>query len=230
LIQKKELPIPESHKKVLLEPQPIPESHKKVLLHIAKEGPQTKYEIEIKTKINHASVHEAIKNLLNLGLVEGEKIGTTRIGLPKTKYKLNFHGLLRAIRISDLKDLDKIIEKWKNLDHLLFGKWGFLVAKIGRSEVEKLLMQAAAFVDTFHGDETILDEFRAEVLGGLYDDYRDKFWAKGAKNLRFEKWIEVFKVDAELKNYIMEYLEETLRSARKDIEWVQFLKRKLSHP
>jgi hypothetical protein len=94
--------------------KPIPESYKKVLLQIAKEGPQTKYEIEKKTTVNHASIHDAVKYFIATKAFEGKKVGFTRTGQAKTKYKITLKGLCNTLADSDQLwwDMDKYAERW----------------------------------------------------------------------------------------------------------------------
>ena len=68
-------------------------SQKKVLSYLALSGkPQTKYKIEKGTRINHASVHEAVNELEKEGILKSEKIGKSRARQDVKEYCLTRHG------------------------------------------------------------------------------------------------------------------------------------------
>jgi len=245
------------------EERPLPESHKKVLLGIAKKGPQTKYKIEKETKVNHASTHEAVKNLLNMGMLEGEEVGTTRVGLPKTEYKLTFFGFYMALKNADGEDYGQIIKKWRYLEPLLLGKWDYFVQKVGKEQTKNFLLLNDYFVKKgwrkssdyflFCGSKTIIarsskleeiiEAFRKNLVSDLFEWFsrpvyidEESFWdaeeyeqAWGEKPRQtFEKWIDAFNGDPQLRKYDEEYISDRLDAARLEIEWAQFLRRKIS--
>ncbi|MGQ9642194.1 MAG: hypothetical protein ACUVUF_08815 [Candidatus Bathycorpusculaceae bacterium] len=200
----------------------ITESLKKVLLQIANEGPQTKYRIEKYTKVNHASIHEAVKNLVNAGVLEGEHIGTTRIGLPKTQYKLTFYGLCIALAVAKREDYDKIIQKWKHLEPLLLGRWAHLKQKIGRKEAEDFIFHASSAVKEYSSPEKAMEDFTNTAMWRIIE-----LDPEGPQP-SFEKWIEAFKADPQLKRLAVRYIDEQLVCARANMKWFSSLKRRFS--
>lgn len=226
---------------VSVQTQHMTQSQKKVLRYLAEKGPATKYEIEKITKVNHASVHEAIKKFLGYQFIEGETIGITRVRLPKIQYRLNFHGLLAALRIADWKDIGKIVQKWTHLEPLLLGKWKYLIEKLGRrGEVEMFLQRGAAIIHRYHHDEEIIEEFREEAVRRLFDYFRVQLPTTTAEfehdfkrefghtfEESFKKWLEAFREDPQLKKLATKYITETLKSANEDRKWAHFLKRKI---
>ena len=207
--------------------QSITESLKKVLLQIAKEGPQTKYKIEKYTKVNHASIHEAVKNLVNAGVLEGEQIGKTRIGLPKTQYRLTFYGLCIALSVAEPKDYDKIIQKWKHLEPLLLGRWAYFKQKIGRKEAEDFIFQASSAVKEYGSPEKAIECFTNTAMWRLIEWDPEQYKREGPKP-GFEKWIEAFRADPQLKKLAEKYIAEQLETARANMKWFLSLKRRFS--
>jgi len=220
-----------------IEGQPIPESHKKVLFYIAKTGAKTKYEIEKGTRINHASIHEAVKNLVKTGALQGDQIGTTRIGLPKIKYKLTFFGLCLSMQIANSRDYDEIIVNWKNLAPLLFGKWEYFKEKVGRKEAEDFFARATDVKKPTEAEDTLRNaicqtfELYQEITFGSWEEklehkYREEMEKHGQEYRQsFEKWIEAFRADPELKKYFEEYVAFQLKIAHNQLKFAQSLKR-----
>ncbi|MFC1487075.1 hypothetical protein ACFLRN_05235 [Thermoproteota archaeon] len=226
--------------------RPLPKSHKKVLLYISMEGPKTKYEIEKGTRINHASIFEAIKNLNKLGAIKGKKIGTTRTGLPKTNFGLTFLGLGKALQITDVKNYNGIIQKWKHLEPILFGRWSYFKEKVGRKETERFFLQSVRWSFPSSRSEEMMEDFRSEAIVAHFAMFREEIfdsdpeifpesgYEQSDKKLRrlkhvqvFEKWLEAFKNDPQLMEYVRGIIGDESRQATVMKKWVDFLKQKL---
>jgi hypothetical protein len=235
---------------------------------VAEEGPQTKYEVEKKTKVNHASVHEAVKHLLDMGAFEGEKVGITRVGLSKVKYKLTFFGFCAAALSPVPKNYRKIAENWGHLEPLMLGKWNYFVQKVGKDEAEDFLYGGACVVKrickpeeveeltarisegkTNLSNETIyviskpeelVERFREEAVFALFERFRDVILHETPEFMpalkpvygelptleSFEKWVEAFEGDPQLKVCAAEYAKKHARFASQEMKWAQFLKEK----
>lgn len=241
--------LPESFDKVLFQvrdyglvkiEEHLPQSLQKVLLEIAKEGPETKYQVEKATKVNHASVHENVKKLLSWGAVEGEEIGITRTGQPKISYKLTFWGFCLAIRTADIGDIDKIVKKWRHLEPLMLGKWEYFKEKIGVKEAEDFLVRGARTRFGLKLKSIGPEEFRVGAVRELFV-WHKKALACGDRDFQvdyekeygrspkqsFERWLEAFKDDPELNDYALKYVEGRLKLAHGIMEWAKFLQNKL---
>jgi len=179
------------------------ESQKKVLLQIAKKGPQTKYNVEKETKVNHASVHEAVQHFLHARIFQGEKVGVARTGLPKTKYKLTFLGVCLAMIVADSQDYDNITMNWGFLFPQVLGKWKHF----------KSIGFGTEFLEAFSWVLTWVFEW-----GYNREEWAtERFWffvfymTAGAKKA---KWLRALRMDPELRQWAFEALKETLVDGR----------------
>ena len=197
--------------------QPIPASFKKVLLQIAREGPQTKYDIEKKTKVNHASVHDAIKHFIKTGVLEGEKVGITRTGQAKTKYKITFAGIWPIIEVIESKQYDEIFPKLKHFLPLLFGKWIYFRNHGLSEELVKALNWLNREVDYWRIDEIwtqnqlnlVPEELRFDFEGWVMDRFGDYVFMFQPLNAKTE-WLKAFREDNELKQWAIKRIERLL--------------------
>jgi len=207
----------------------MPESYKKVLLHIATTGPKTKYQIEKETRLSHAAVHEAIHVLSNYGQVEGKKVGTTRVGLPKTQYSLTPRGLIEAIL--EVEDMEKIIQKWKQVEPVIIGKWDHLVDKIGKKNTQKIIAHAASYLDWITAGSNV-ETFRERAIELFIREYAYELFKNKNTNpsskQEIENLITALKTDEQLKQYAQKYITERKNNIQKELEYVQFLETKLS--
>jgi DNA-binding MarR family transcriptional regulator len=186
------------------EKQPIPESQKRVLIQIAEKGPQTKYEIEKQTGVNHASIHEIVNAFVKAGLLKDRKTGVTRVGLPKRTYSLTLHGLCAVI--GHLKEHSlEIIEKWAHLEPVFFGRSKYLMEKVGKEEVQRVFRTAARQEFDFN-----MKNVPYNVLSELFFDPHDPS--------DLADWIEAFSGDPELRRLGIEYLESMIRQYRDELE------------
>jgi len=207
----------------------MPESYKKVLLHIAQEGPKTKYQIEKETRLSHATVHEAIYVLSNYGQIEGKTVGTTRVGLPKTQYSLTPRGLIEAIL--EVEDMGKIIQKWKHIEPVIIGKWNELVEKIGKKNAEKIIIHASSYLDWITAGSNV-ETFREHAIELFFREYAYELFETKTSNpsakQELENLITALKTDEQLKHYARKYIAERMNTLRKELECVQCLEKKLS--
>jgi predicted transcriptional regulator len=201
--------------------QHIPESYKKVLLQVAKEGPQTKYDIEKKTKVNHASVHEAIKYFVKVGDVEGKKVGVTRTGQAKIIYELTFSGIWQIVKIIDPKDYDEVFPKLKSFLPLIFGKWSYFRSCGLLEELVKVLNWLSKEVDYWfigrlwaqNRREWIPEEARFNVERWVMEQfgtYAVMFQTPKSKIL----WLKAFRGDNELRQWAIKEIKMLLYEGR----------------
>ena len=197
----------------------LPESYKKVFLHIAKNKPQIKYEIEKTSKINRAIVYPAVKELVKIGAIEGKEIGTSRAGLPITQYKLTLLGLCIALSIANGEDYREISHNWGYLEPTILDRWTYFEMKLGKEE-------AASFFRGVNADTAVVKE--NEKFGqGLIQDifsyyekemfrvrteivekYRQGWLSDLQRELRL--WIKAFRDDPELKELAASALKRKL--------------------
>lgn len=205
----------------------MPKSYIRVLLHIAMEGPKTKYRIEKETRLSHAMVHEAIAVLLDYGQVEGKRVGTTRVGLPKTEYKLTPRGLIEAIAVAEESDVGRIAQKWKHIEPVFIGKWDYFIEKVGKEKTAQMLRRAASYLDWMTAESNV-ELFRKEAINHVLAEYQHKLFkslkVSSLEKQELEKWIETFEGDPELRRYFRNSVNETFEFLQKGMEWIQFLK------
>lgn len=205
----------------------MPKSYVRVLLHIAMKGPRTKYQIEKETGLSHAIVHEAIEVLLDYGHVEGKRVGTTRVGLPKTEFLLSPHGLIEAIAVAERNDVGRIAQRWQHTEPVFIGKWDYLVERVGEEKTVTMLRRAASYLEWMTAGNNV-ERFRNETIRQVLAEYQQKLFQSGdissLKKQELEKWIEAFEGDPELRRYFRNYVEETSELLQKGMDWVQFLK------
>lgn len=207
--------------------QPIPQTYKKVLLQIAKEGPQTKYDVEKKTKVNHASIHEAVKHFLKAGALEGKKVGVTRTGQAKIKYGLTLLGLCLTVQTADSRDYDEVILKWKHFLPLVFGKWNhFKSAGLGEERIKAINwligqilywgvagLEKLAQIDQlqFETEKWVMEQFFVYVF---------TLQTPPVKTL----WMKAFRSDEQLRQWAINSLKQWLSEAD---GWMKINKRSL---
>jgi len=189
-------------------------------LYIASVGPQTKYEIETGTEVNHASIHDAVEKFKRMRVLMGEAIGLTRTGQQKIRYRLTLYGFCLAIeklmmRNADRKVFGKIVEKGNCLEPLILGKWSYLSKYIPKHELDAALVSSAWSIAT--GD--------AETLRGeLKDFFAELFFTPlldvWPQPLLFtvDDWTRAVQEDEELRGFITQKLMERKRSYASSLE------------
>jgi len=234
---------------------PLAGSERKVLVHIALTGKQTKYDIEKKTGINHASVHDAIEEFKKTGFLEGIEIGKTRTGQPKTEYSLTFYGASLALLNLDLnkrKLITTITQKWVHLEPVLFAKYSEQKKRLGEELANnfQILTAYACIINKVYLNPDYLspDDFRIAVIEALLEMARfaaeenrihEENFPEEAKSDAAEKcddpeetldkWLKEIKQDPELKGYFATYVDDVYRKAAAELKWGHFLKQQIKN-
>lgn len=210
--------------------QPIPKKYIQVLLHIAINGAKTKYEIEKETHISHASVFDAVKFFEQKGILEGEQIGKTRIGLPLKKFKLTFFGVCMALKHAnpDSNDYGKIIQNWKHVSPWLFGKFDYLVKRVGRQEAQWFFYSYLRDIRKPVAPEEVFEKSVYNTIVAFEENF---IYEESSQDWQsnFEKWVQVFKEDIDFRSLIMEFIDDGFKYAKKYLEWTNFLKNKMQN-
>lgn len=201
--------------------QPIPQTYKKVLLQIAKEGPQTKYDVEKKTKVNHASIHEAVKYFIKVGDVEGKKVGVTRTGQAKIRYELTFLGLWRIVEIADSKDYDEVFPKLKRFLPLIFGKWSYFRSYGLSEELVKALNWLNKEIDYWgiggiwpqNRLHEIPEEIRFDVERWVMEQFGTYVFMYQTPRTKIQ-WLKAFRGDNELRKWATKEIKLLLYTSR----------------
>lgn len=231
----------------------LPTSQLKILKHLALQGPepkepQTKYQIQKNTKINHASVCEAVDTLLKLGALEGERIGKTRTGQPMTKYSLTLSGVGLALSRCDQKNglvdvriYPAVASKWSSEEPILLGKYHYLTTKLGE-DVAKAILFSNAWHMAGESDWEI-DDLRVHAIDEMFQRVRetiDQFEANQGDKKAMDSYrrifgetdpiavldalLNAFTEDADLNKYLRMYLDEVAARAKCEEDWGNFLK------
>jgi len=197
----------------------MPRSYIRVLLHIAKQGPKTKYQIERETKISHATIHEAIRVLLACRQIKGEKIGTTRVGLPKVEYGLTPRGLIESLYVAKREDVEKIVQIWKYVEPLFIAKWDYFVTKVGKRKTENMFRGAAEYFDWDSGSmSSNVDQFIAWAIEYIFEENMEEE--------ELNRWVRAFRGDRQLKQYVIDYVERDLEFAQDLLKRARLLQKK----
>lgn len=208
----------------------LPQKYVEVLLHIAKKGAKTKYEIEGETDISHASIFEAVKFFEEIGVLEGQQIGVTRVGLPLKKFKFTLQGLYIALKYANLNDYEKIIEKWKHLSPYIFNKYNYLNQKLGKKEAGLFFHRYLRDVGDTREIVTpkeLIEECVYETIFWYKDEYDRKEKPSEEWNRQFDKWINTFKENLEFRNIVMDFINSEIEYYKKSLEWIEFVKNKM---
>lgn len=210
--------------------QKLPKKYVQVLLYIAKNGAKTKYEIEKETRISHATVFEAVKFFEEIGVLEGEQIDVTRVGLPLKKFKLTFQGLYIALKYADLNDYQKIIEKWKHLSPYIFDKYNYLNQKLGKVEAGLFFYRYLRDVGDIREivtPEELIEECVCETILWYKDEYDREEKPSEEWNRQFDRWINTFKENPEFRNIVMDFIYSEIEYHKKSLEWIESVKNKM---
>jgi hypothetical protein len=174
-------------------------------------------------------------------VLEGEQIGTTRVGLPKILYKLTFFGLCMALKYAESNDYERIIQKWRHLDPVLLGRWEYFKQKVGRLEAELFVQLSVSNMRLTIDRQKAWEWFKDEAIWGLFKHYEEGSKRENPEFERnyerlhgqspkqdFEKWMEAFQADPQLKKFAMEYIERNLEATRENLRWFLYLNRRFS--
>jgi hypothetical protein len=194
----------------------------KVLIQIAKWGPQTKYVIEKRTKVNHASVHEAVEYFVEVGDVKGEKVGVTRTGQAKTEYSLDFPGIWEILKKIEAEDYDEVFPSFGRFLPLLFGKWFYFRKQGLAEEFLRTLGYINREVDfwgiarTWKLDNAawVPNEVRFDYEGYVMDRFGDFVFMLQPAGVK-ERWLKAFRGDGELRQWAIERIERLLKEGRR---------------
>lgn len=251
----------ESFVRILTKPYSIaslPGTQLDILKYLALLGPepdkkQTKYKIQIETKINHASVSEATSKLTEMKALKSEYVGTSRAHQPMFKYKPTLKGVFMSLSRCDQRDglidhriYKKIAEKWSQKEPILLGKYRYLSDILGE-EVAKAIIFYNAWNGYAYVEEcSEIAELRQVVISELFERVRrvidqfnwsmeeletaetyKKLYGEANPAVILEKLIEAFTGNSELNRYMEQYLEEVFEKAKEEENWGNFIKRKL---
>jgi len=225
-------------------------SQKKVLFYIALKGtPQTKYSIEKETKINHASVLEAVNELEKKGALKGEKIGQSRAGQDIKKFVLTRQGAFLAIKQfhfwplhpkekGNAESIGKVADSWQSLEPILFSKWRYFEKELGQGVGIAFLVLSAFYIDNDENLEEDRDTVIKECFESLenainyydyikddqkmLDDYTKNYGRNAEASL--DAWVKVIRQDSDLKKYFVNYLDFLYFEAENRLSWGQYLK------
>lgn len=191
---------------------PLSNRQKQILKLLAEQGPQNIYQISKKLNVEYSVAHVNVKKLEKQGTVKLLKTVDSQKGGKAKIYGLTLAGLCRALtQIPELwNKIDNILDKWVNLEPLIFGKWKYLRSKGPSEDLIKSLKEAVK--------ETANREIRDEKNKIIADGYHpQKFFRQDFFNSLFdfiprfqtEIWIEIIRGDEELKEWA---IKETRRN------------------
>jgi hypothetical protein len=227
-------------------------SQRKVLFYIALKGkPTTKYSIEKETRINHASVHEAVNELEKGGALKSEEIGQSRARQAMRQYSLTRYGAVLAIlqfhfwpiaakeKAKTAKNISNVAENWKYLEPILFGKWEYLEQVVGKGVGVAFLILTA-----FNYDENLdPEENRQSIIRECFDSLENSLMyynyikpdQKALENYSqsfgsnveefLDSWVKAIRNDSALNKYFEDYTDFLFEEAEGRLRWCQFLKK-----
>jgi hypothetical protein len=200
-----------------------------ILTCIAKLGkPQTKYQIEKKTRINHASLHQAVEKLKEIKAIIGKEIGKTRANQSKTAYALTFYGVSVVIMNSNSTSFPNIVQNWGFVEPILIEKWNYFEKEFGREFADTFLKTMATVCVVFEDwtDEPPVEEFRTASISYLFEKIKDSLDASQTtidKN-KIGCFVQAIKKDKDLRKYAEQYIDNIFRKVNHELEWGNFLK------
>jgi hypothetical protein len=210
----------------------MPESYKKTLCSLALEGESTQYSLRSATKLNYASVHEAVEGLIALNLVTETRREPGPGPVPKRFFSLTLKGLAMALMTEDLsKHMNNIAEKWDFLLPLLLGKWVYFESVGVGEELRKALMWLSGQIISwgiggveklrfgqeidqliqFDSEKWVMEQFFVYVF---------TLQTPRAKIL----WLKAFRADRDLRQWAIQSLTQWFAEST---QWIKINKRTL---
>jgi len=182
----------------------LPKSCVQMICSLALHGEDTQYKLRSATRLNYASVHEAIKQLLASRLIEQTRQETGPGPLPKRFFSLTLRGLATAFKTEGVsRHIDEVSEKWGHLLPLVLGKWAYFRS----AGLEDEFIRAFRWVTQW-------------ILEWGYDKEAfatERFWyfifqmTAGDAKL---KWLRALRGDPELRQWAVEEMKEWLAEGR----------------
>jgi DNA-binding PadR family transcriptional regulator len=231
---------------ILGKPNPVVPTQRKILFNIALSGkPQTKYCIEKETKINHASVYEAVTTLENQGVIKSTETQSRNPKQTMREYCLTRYGAFLTIEQlhfwpfnpKDRNKIGKVAEKWNLLEPVIFGKWKYFEQELGTGVGIAFLVFAAFTSDKCEDLED--DRYNVisecfEQFGNMIDQYYNAKndpkemenylkWAGPNPETSLDNWVKTIRNDPDLNKYLMQYLEDIFELTKARLRWSQYL-------
>jgi predicted transcriptional regulator len=181
-----------------------------VLCFLAENGPANTYQIHKGLNIEYSVAYMAVKSLQTLGFIKLEGKGQGQKGATTLIYGLTLKGLIKAIfSRNNLENLDKILDRWKHLAPLIFGKWIYFKKMQLQDDIIEFLCDRRTILENlqipYTGKEEIPSDKVAEIIFMSY--LAEWIFRKRLVENR-DKWIRAFREDEELRNWMISELEK----------------------
>ena len=134
--------------------------------------------------------------------------GRARTGKPIKEHRLTLTGLYAAIKLSG--DVDRVVEKWKDLDPLIFGKWRLLTGAVPAEEAAEALKRASMhlFTTLYYDEKGKLITDGPILQYALRSHILDHVLTRPIPSL--QKWMEALRLDDGLREFAISYLRQRI--------------------
>jgi hypothetical protein len=203
------------------------ENEKKVLIYLIKSGPQNQYQLSTKTGINrYATIKEICKRFKGLEILSVSDAGAARTGLQKKEWRLTVFGSCVAIRVflNNFREVRCFREFWEPFPghQELYADFMKIAKSLGLKddlsnlgEIEPLFRQK---------ERKEKDPWR--IHGEAVDDFVRLLHSQELE-ARFNKYLDSFLEDPELRKAFSVYVQEADDRAAAETDWANCLKGKL---
>lgn len=192
-----------------IKPVNLSKSDKKILKYLLNNGPSHGYPIKEAMGMAFKSIYGSLNVLTKEGMLIKESwMGKSRPGQDLKFYRLTLKGFFTALRIeikdNNWKNIETIVEHWKELWPPVFKRWDLFKKYDVQDQVkERLELISNSFEHLWCNKTEVLNEFE-ELAITFYFFMPHEI-----------KWINMMLSDAELKIFYIKDLEE-IRLAYKD--------------
>lgn len=200
------------------------ERRTQVLLILAERGPLNPFQIAKELNIRYSVAHSTCGALGHAGFIKLHEKRLNEKGVIAKVYGLTLIGLSYVLvsRSTWTNNEDEIVEKWKNLDSLVLGKWDYLASKVPKNEMVKALklaMQSAYEWIIIEKGERVGDGPRVQEILRKEFFYPGLFF--GLNTYSTKRWIEAVIGDFDLKQWMGAWLREETSILRGELSSIR---------
>lgn len=185
----------------------LTETEVQIFRHIVENGPKNEYQLKVDLGMSGGTIHYVLERLNKKGLLKPAVCGTARTGKQIKTYRLTHIGLYAALLHCRV---EKIVEKWSELEPTIFGSWKEIVKIIPEDEAINALKRAATYLFT----TLYYDENGDLITDGPILQYalRSEFFEHIVNRQIpiLEKWMEAIKSCENLRESAISYLKQWL--------------------
>jgi len=201
-----------------------------VIETLGKEGPLNIYQIAKKERRSYSVIFRAVKRLEGISVLKMTEERKNEKGVTSKIYELT---LLAIPYVVSKDNVERVMEKWQNLDPLILGKWRHLTTAVDVDAFVKHINAARIQLSWVAGSKNE-EEIRRCFRDAIYEPFftygvhyrKGKAIPSSVPNAK--KWIKTFKADKEIKEDVLDFLSRRIEKQEKVLAHYKKLERELT--